>query len=84
MIMVFAVQVPGAVLSTLLIGIWFRRAGIFPGFGTYSFISVGAIVLSGIVAGPTMGTPIMGIVERIGAFAVHQWVFVLALLLFLR
>ena len=83
-ILVFGVQIPGAILSTLLIGIWFKRTDIFPGFATYSFISVGAIVLLGILAGPAMGTPIMGLVERIGAFAVHQWVFILALLLFLH
>ncbi len=83
-ILVFGVQIPGAVLSTLLIGIWLKRADIFPGFATYSFISVGAIVLSGVLAGPTVGTPIMGLVERIGAFTVHQWVFIFALKLYLR
>ena len=81
-IFVFAFQIPGAILSTLLLGIWFRKTGIFPGFATYSFISVGAIVLSGILAGPTMGTPIMGLVERLSALAVHQWIFVLAWKLF--
>jgi hypothetical protein len=29
-----------------------------------------------------METPIMGLVERVSALAVHQWVFVLALTLF--
>ncbi len=82
-IMVFAFQIPGAILSTLLVGIWLRRTGIFPGFGIYSYISSGVIVLSGILAGPTVGTPIMGLVERISALAVHQWVFMLALKLFL-
>jgi hypothetical protein len=84
LIFVFGVQIPGAILSTLLIGIWLKRAGIFPGFATYSFISTGAIVLSGILAGPTMGTTIMGLVERISALAVHQWVFMFALTLFRR
>jgi len=83
-IFVFGVQIPGAILSTLLIGIWLKRAGIFPGFATWSFVSTGAIVLSGILAGPTVGTPIMGLVERISALVVHQWVFVFALTLFRR
>jgi hypothetical protein len=83
-ILVFGGLIPLSILSTLLVGIWFRRAGVFPGFGTYSFVSVGLIVLSGIAAGPTMGTPIMGLVERLSALAVHQWVFVLALKLYLR
>jgi len=84
LIFVFGVQIPGAILSTLLMGFWFKRADIFPGFATYSFISAGAIVLSGVLAGPTVGTPIMGLVERISAIAVHQWVFILALRLFLN
>lgn len=83
-ILVFGVLLPCSVLSTLLIGIWLKRADILPGFGTYSFITVGAIVLSGVLAGPTAGTPIMGLVERISAFTVHQWIFVLALKLLLR
>jgi hypothetical membrane protein len=82
LIFVFGVQIPGAILSTLLMGFWFKPADIFPGFATYSFISAGAIVLSGVLAGPTVGTPIMGLVERISAIAVHQWVFILALRLF--
>jgi hypothetical protein len=82
LIFVFGVQIPGAILSTLLIGIWMKRGELFPGFATYSFISAGAIVLSGVLAGPTLGTPIMGLVERISALAVHQWVFVFAWVLF--
>jgi hypothetical protein len=82
LIFVFGGQIPGAILSTLLIGIWLNRTGIFPGFDIYSFISTGVIVLSGILAGPTMDTPIMGLVERISALAVHQWIFVFALNLF--
>lgn len=83
-VFVFAVQIPGAILSTLLIGIWVNRTGILPGFATYSFISAGIIVLCGVAAGPTMGTKIMGLVERLSALLVHQWVFVLALTLFRR
>jgi hypothetical protein len=79
LIFVFAIQIPGAILSTLLIGFWTHRTGSIPGFAIYSFISAGVIVISGLVAGPTVGTKIMGIVERISALAVHQWVFFLAL-----
>jgi hypothetical protein len=82
LIFVFGIQIPGAILSTLLIGIWLYRTDIFPGFAVYSFISAAAIVLSGVFAGPTMGTPIMGLVERISALAVHQWIFIFALVLF--
>ena len=82
LIFVFGLQVPGAILSTLLIGIWLNQAGTFPGFATYSFISTGFIVLSGALAGPSMGKPFMGLVERISALAVHQWIFSLAWNLF--
>lgn len=82
LIFVFGFQIPGAIMSTLLMGIWLNRAGIFPGFALYSYISVGVIVLSGVLAGPTMDTPIMGLVERISALAVHQWLFLLAWNLF--
>lgn len=84
LIFVFGGQIPGAILSTLLIGIWINRAGIIPGFAIYSFISTGVIVLSGVLAGPSMGTPFMGLVERISALAVHQWVFLFAWNLFRR
>jgi len=82
LIFVFGVQIPGAILSTLLIGIWLNQVDIFPGFATYSFISTGAIVLTGALAGPSMGKPFMGLVERISALAVHQWIFFLAWNLF--
>ena len=82
LIFVFAVQIPGAILSTILMGIWIKQTGMFPGFATYSFISAGVIVLTGILAGPAMGTRIMGLVERISALAVHQWIFVFAWMLF--
>jgi len=84
LVFVFAFQIPGAILSTLLIGIWANRTGSITGFATYSFISAGVIVLSGVLAGPTMGTKVMGLVERFSALAVHQWVFMLALALFRR
>lgn len=82
LIFVFAVQIPGAILSTILMGIWFRQSGMFPGFATYSFISAGVIVLTGVLAGPATGTRVMGLVERISALAVHQWIFVFAWMLF--
>jgi hypothetical protein len=78
LVFVFGVQIPGAILSTLLMGIWFKQTGQFSGFATYSFISTGFIVLTGVLAGPAMGTPIIGLVERISALAVHQWVFFLS------
>ena len=82
-ILVFGALVPFSFLSTLLIGIWSRRTGLFPGFAVYSFISVGAIVLMGGIGGATVETRFAGLVERIAAIITHQWLFVFALRLLL-
>jgi hypothetical protein len=82
-ILVFGVLVPLTILSTLLIGIWLKQADIFPWFRTYSFITIGASLLLAGLAGATLGTPIMGLTERLAVLAGFQWTFVLALKLFL-
>jgi hypothetical protein len=71
-----------SILSTLLIGIWLNQADLFPGFGIYSFITVGVLVLSGGYAVTKMGSPIMGLTERITILAGLQWTFILALKIF--
>jgi len=73
-----------SILSTLLMGVYLRRTGVLPGFGMYSFVTVGVIVLSGGFAVATLGTPIMGLTERITILASVQWTFVFALKLLLR
>jgi hypothetical protein len=77
--LVFGVLIPFSFLSTLLIGIWTKKAGIFSGFNIYSYISVGLIILTGGFGAAMAESPIAGLAERIGALAVHQWLFVLAL-----
>jgi hypothetical protein len=77
--LVFGALIPFSFLSTLLIGIWTKKAGIFPGFNIYSYISVGLIILTGGFGAAMAESPIAGLAERIGAVAVHQWLFVLAL-----
>jgi hypothetical protein len=71
-----------SILSTLLIGIWLNRTDLFPGFGPYSFITVGILVLSGGFAVMKMGSSIMGLTERITILAGMQWTFILALKIF--
>ena len=83
LILVFGALLPFSFLSTLLIGFWAHRAGIFPGFAVYTFISVGAIVLIGGLGGAMAGTQYMGLGERISAIVIHQWLFIFALKLFL-
>lgn len=79
--LVFGGLIPLSVLSTLLIGLWTRQAGLFPGFDGYSFVTVGAIVVMGVVGGATVETRFAGLVERIAAFVTQQWFFVLGLIL---
>jgi hypothetical protein len=71
-----------SILSTLLMGYWLNSAGIFPGFGSYSFITIGVLVVSGGFAVTKLGTPIMGLTERITIFAGLPWTFLLALNIF--
>jgi hypothetical protein len=78
-ILVFAVMVPFTIISTLLIGIWLRQAGIFPWFRTYSIITIIASVILAGIAGATLDTPVMGLTERLAVLAGFQWTFVLAL-----
>ena len=73
-----------SIVSTLLLGIWLRGAQLFPGFGTYTFITGGAIVLTGGFAVTQLGTPIMGLTERITILAGLQWTFALAVRMFTR
>jgi hypothetical protein len=82
-ILVFGVLVPFTILSTLLIGIWLRQAGVFLWFRTYSFITIAASLLLAGLAGATLDTPVMGLTERLGVLAGFQWTFVLALKLVL-
>ena len=67
------------ILSMLLLGIWFRRTEIFPGFGTYSFVTIGVVVLSAGFFVMEQGSPIMGFAERITILVGFLWTFVLAL-----
>jgi hypothetical protein len=83
-ILVFGALIPLSILSTLLLGLWSRETGLFPGFDIYSFITVGAIVVMGAIGGATVETRYAGLVERIAALITQQWLFILALLLFLQ
>ncbi len=83
-ILVFGGLIPFSILSTLLVGIWSRQAGLFPGFDVYSFITVGAVVVMGGVGGATVETPFAGLVERIAALVTQQWLFILGLTLLLQ
>ena len=68
-----------SILSTLLIGIWLNRTELFPGFGTYSFVTVGVMILSGGFAVAKLGSEIMGLTERLTILVGLQWTFILAL-----
>ena len=77
--LVFGALLPFSFLSTLLIGIWSHRAGVFPGFALYTFISFGAMILLGGAGAAMAGTRLMGLGERISALVIHQWLFTFAM-----
>jgi hypothetical protein len=83
-VLVFGALIPLSIFSTLLVGLWTSRAGLFPGFDVYSYITVAAVVVMGVVGGATVETDFAGLVERIAALVTQQWLFVLGLLLLLR
>ena len=83
-ILVFGGLIPFSIFSTLLIGLWLKRTGLFPGFDVYSFITVGAIVVMGGVGGATVETQFAGLVERIAAIVTQQWLFLMGLKLLLH
>jgi hypothetical membrane protein len=68
-----------SILSMLLMGIWFHRTEILPGFRTYSFITVGLAIVSAGFFMASVGGPIMGLAERISGLVGFQWTFSLAL-----
>ena len=71
-----------SMLSMVLIGIWLNRTKLFPGFRTYSFVTVGVSLLSTAWFSASWGSPIMGLTERVTILVGFQWTFVLALWMF--
>ena len=67
-----------SMLSMILIGTWLIRTRISPRFGTYSFVTVGVVILSTGFYIVTMGSPIMGLAERITILVGFMWTFILS------
>jgi hypothetical membrane protein len=67
--------------AMVLLGTWLHRTGISPRFRIYSFITIGAVLLSAGFFMVEQGLPLMGLAERISALAGLQWTFTLALTL---
>jgi hypothetical protein len=67
------------ILSISLLGIWFNRTGISAGYGAYSLLTAGVVILSVGFFLMMAGTPLMGFAERILVLVGLQWVFVIAL-----
>lgn len=73
-----------SMLSILLLGLWFTRTKLFPGFGVYSLITVGIVILSVVFFMAMVGSPIMGLAERITILVGFVWTFILARWMFSR
>jgi hypothetical protein len=68
-----------------MLAMW-RRLALTPGwewFGTYSLITFFFTAIGGGIAGKTVGTDIMGLTERIVVTLNEQYIFILALRVFL-
>lgn len=70
-----------SILYMLLFGFWFRRTGIAKFFWLYSLITIAGAVLSGGFFAASVGTPIMGITERMAILIGFQWTFLLSILI---
>jgi hypothetical protein len=68
-----------SILSMLLLGIGFSRAGVSRGFGTYTFLTAAVVLLLAVFYAAKMGSPIMGLAERVTILAGFLWTFILAL-----
>jgi hypothetical protein len=71
-------------VAILLIGIWFFRTKISKKFGIYSMITIGFVVITAGLYAVSIGSPYMGLAERITALAGFQWTFTLAFWMFSR
>jgi hypothetical protein len=69
-------------ISMLLIGMWFFRTKTSIKFGVYSFITIGFVVITAGLYTVSIGSPYMGLAERITALVGFQWTFTLALWMF--
>ena len=73
-----------SVVSMLLIGIWFFRTKTSIKFGVYSFITIGLVVITAGLYAVSIGSPYMGLAERVTALVGFQWTFTLAFWMFSR
>jgi len=73
-----------SVLSMLLIGTWFLRTKTSIRFGVYSLITVGFVGVAAGLYALSIGSPYMGLAERVTALTGFQWTFALAFWMFIR
>lgn len=73
-----------SMLAMLLLGAWFYRTRVSQGFGIYSWITVAAVIpLTGLFL-VNMGTPLMGLTERLTILPGFLWTFILAVWIYSR
>jgi hypothetical protein len=65
--------------STLLVGLWLRQTDVLPRYGTCAIVSFTLTLLSGGYAITQVGTPLMGLSERITIAAGMLWTVLLSL-----
>jgi hypothetical protein len=70
-----------SILYMLLFGLWFRRTEIAIFFWGYSLATILGAFLTGGWFAASVGSPLMGITERLAIFVGFQWTFTLSLLM---
>ena len=70
------------ILSMGLISAWFNQTGLWPRFWKYTWVIIGLTILSAGFYATNLGTPIMGLTERITILIGFLWTFILARWLF--
>jgi hypothetical protein len=66
------------ILSMGLISAWLNQTGLWPRFWKYTWVIIGLTILSAGFYTTNLGTPIMGLTERITIFIGFLWTLILA------
>jgi hypothetical protein len=70
-----------SLIYMLLFGIWFRQARGTKAFMVYCFATIAGSILSGVWFAISVGSPMMGIAERVAIFIGFQWTLILSILI---
>lgn len=76
------IQALMSILIPLFLGLWLRKTGLMPGFGTYSIVSAALTIAMGIAIMP-LGSSILGLTERLTILIYDLWLIVIGIKMYL-